>query len=288
MQKSLLISQKVSQFLRLASVCLVHSVLAVRAQELILNGDFESGHLAPWVADQVAGSSLTLTGENSPFHSVYPAGSASLLLKDDDSSDFLDQPSIRQPFAGLSSLVFGFDFKMPQPGDPSPWYVAWNGENDTTAFFFRVGGADGVSVEFNLQKIADLKSNVWYHVAGWADAAAQKVEGTISNTLGDSATFQGDFPFGVKVEVNAVVVSDGDAARNPDVLLDNFYSRSVALQVSSQPNGDEVITWLATAFRLQSSPALFPKPQWTDIPGVRGAYTNTPSEKMRFFRLTHD
>ena len=114
----------------------------------------------------------------------------------------------------------------------------------------------------------------------------QKVSGTISNTLGDSAPFEGGFPFGVKNQIDSVVVSDGDAARNPDVLLDNFYSRPVTLEIASNLKGEEVVSWFGTGFTLQSTTTLGNGAQWTNIPGAEGSYTNSFSDPIRFFRLT--
>jgi hypothetical protein len=270
----------------IAAFLIVPGVWPIFGQELLGNGDFEDGRLVPWNVKQSPGGSVALVTQNSPFNTVYPTGTSSVQLKDDDSSDFVDQPSIEQPFTAQTAILFGFDFKMPNPGDASPWYVAWNGENDTTGFFFRLGGADGLSIEFNLQKVADLKANVWYHIEGFADVVNQKVIGTISNTSGDSATFDGGFPFGVKNNIDSVVVSDGDAARNPDVLLDNFYSRPVTLQIASNSKGEQVISWFGTGFTLQSTTTLGSAAQWTSIPGAQGSYTNTFSDPARFFRLT--
>lgn len=256
----------------------------VIGQELINNGDFEGGRLPPWAASQVTGSSVALTGENSPFTDVYPAGKASLRLTDDN-SDF-EQPSVHQSFSPHDTILFGFDFKMFTTGDPTSWFVAWVGENDTTAFFFSLGGADGASVELNQQKIADLASNMWYHVEGWANAPGQKVEGSIVRADGVRNTFQGTFPFGVKSQFNSVIVSDGNAGPN-DVLLDNFTSRLVTLNVASNAAGQQVITWGAPGFALQSSTSLAAGAMWTDVPGASGAFTNTFTDVRRFFRLTH-
>lgn len=258
---------------------------SITAQELIKNGDFEVGRLPPWTTTQVAGSSVAIAGENSPFTAIYPAGKASLHIVDDN-SDF-EQPSVHQSFAAHDTILFAFDFKVFGTTDPTSWFVAWLGENDTTAFFFSLGGADGASVELNQQKIADLASNTWYHVEGWANAPEQKVEGSILSAAGARSTFEGTFPFGVKTEFNGVVVSDGNAGAN-DVLLDNFSSRLVTLDMSVNTAGQQVITWAAPGFTLQSSAGLGSAAHWSDVPGASaGAYTNTPSGDMRFFRLTH-
>ena len=257
---------------------------SVFGQELIKNGDFEGGRLPPWTSIQPAGSLIALTGENSPFHGIYPAGASSLRITDDN-SDF-EQPSFHQAFAPHDAILFGFDFKMLTVGDPTAWFVAWLGENDTTAFFFSLGGADGTSVELNQQKISDLLPNVWYHVEGWADAPQQKLEGSIISSDGVRSSFQGTYPFGVKSEFNAIVVSDGNAAAN-DVLLDNFYSRPITLDIASNAVGQQVITWLAPGFTLQSTTGLGSGATWTGVPSASGAYTNAFSGGVHFFRLTH-
>ncbi len=269
----------------IAAILLASTLPSAFAQELIANGNFEAGRLAPWTVKQSPGGSVALVSENSPFNSVYPGGSSSVRLQDDDSSDFLDQPSIEQSLGAQTAILFGFDFKMPGLGDASPWYVAWNGENDTTGFFFRLGGADGLSIEFNLQKVADLKANTWYHIEGFADVVNQKVSGTVFNNAGDSAPFEGGFPFGVKSHLDSVVVSDGGETRNPDVLLDNFTSRPLSLQITVNAQGEKVVTWSGAGFTLQTATTVGTGAEWTSIPGAQGSYTNTFSEPTRVFRL---
>jgi hypothetical protein len=255
----------------------------VHGQELLKNGDFEGGRLPPWTVNQPAGSLLALAAENSPFQTVYSGGTSSIRIKDDD-ADF-EEPSLRQSFTAQSAILFSFDFKVPG-GGASPWYVAWNGDGDTTAFFFSLGGGDGTSIDFNQQKVADLAANLWYHVEGWADAPHQQIEGKITSVAGNQSSFTGTFPFGVKSELNAVVISDGDAAPNPDVLLDNFSSRPVTLDIASNAAGQQVITWLAPGFTLQSATSLGKGATWGDVPSASGAYTNTFSGGVHFFRLT--
>lgn len=250
----------------------------LHAQELLRNGDFEAGRLPPWSITEVTGSKVSLQAENSPFAS----GNSSVLLNDDDS--VFDEPSLRQSFEATPSVTFGFDFKMLPGEELIPWYVAWNGEGDTTGFFFSLGGADGTSIELNQQRIADLKRNVWYRIEGWADAPRQSVRGSLQEHGGVRTDFTGGFPFALNTALNAVEVSDGNDERTPSLVLDNFTTRPISLEIARNAAGETVITWPLPDFRLQSV-ATVAETNWTDVASSAGVYTNTFTDRMRFFRL---
>jgi hypothetical protein len=254
------------------------SITAVSAQELIGNGGFEEGRLLPWAVQEAAGSAVRIVSENSAFG----PGASAVQMTDDD-SDF-EQPGLVQTFEAQAVVLFAFDFKFLGGEENSPWYVAWQGENRTTAFFFSVGGLDGRSIELNQARIAALKTNVWYHVEGFADAPHQSVKGVLRENGGAETAFESGFPFGVKETIGAVEVSDGDAARNSPMLLDNFSARAISLAITPAPAG-QIITWAAADFRLQSTAQLGPGAAWADLASGAGIYTNTSPDAVRFFRL---
>src|SRR4051794_11151180 len=180
----------------------------LHAQELIADGDFEGQDL-PWVVSAVPSSNVTLSQQNSPFDNPYPIGTTSLELADDDSED--EFPSLRQSLAaGSPAIFFGFDFKAPLTANRSAWYVAWEGENGVTAFFFNIGGGDGSSLELNnQQKIGTLAPNKWYHVQGYAEASRQIVEGFLLGENGQRNDFQGRFSATATNQFSSVFISDG-------------------------------------------------------------------------------
>jgi len=262
-------------------------ISALSGQEFLTNGNFESELPPSWEMTTVPQSGITPFGENSPFTYPYGPGILSLRLHDDD-SDF-QAPSLRQSFAPTPVVFFGFDFKVPSTTTGSSWYVAWEGDKmdqPTTAFFFTLGGADGGSLLFNQGKITDLATNTWYHIQGYADAPRQIVEGFFVNERGQRGDFHGGFPFNVMNQISSVFISDADAAQNSDVLIDNFATRQVSLELFQYSGGQEVLRWLgSTNVILQSTGALEPGVQWTNVVTVNTSYTNTTAGTSRFFRL---
>ncbi|HTG45199.1 MAG TPA: hypothetical protein VK633_11780 [Verrucomicrobiae bacterium] len=257
---------------------------SILGQELTENGNFEIQRLPPWAVVAAPGASVTLVPENSPFTGLYGAGNSSVRVHDEDFE--ASAPAVRQRFAATESILFGFDFQAPAQSSLSSWYVAWEGDDNTTAFFFAIGGADGSSLDFNQSKIAEITPHEWYHVEGSAGARGQKVEGFVTDTRGNRASFSGGFPFGVKNDLSAVVVSDGDAGPNEDILLDNFSSRLVRLSISRNAQGDEVVAWPSGLhFALEAKASLNPGTAWTPIATPDGSYTNKVSDPMQFYRL---
>lgn len=270
--------------------CLSAAVVpaGLHAQELIANGNFEGASLSPWEVSAPAGSSVATANENSPFLTVFPAGAKSVRLSDDDSEH--ETPYLRQSFAPQAGIRFSFDFKAPALAAGSPWYVIWAGEDATTAFFFSIGGQDGVSISLNQNSVAALEPNLWYHVEGTADAPNQTISGAIRNSRGESITFNGGFPFGVQRVINGVTLMDGDQGRNEPALFDNLSAQAMAvasarLSIAPAPNGQITVSWTTAGYGLQASSEVGAGAQWVDIQTSTQSYTADADQPRQFFRL---
>jgi hypothetical protein len=273
--------------------CLVPVAAAAgaNAQELITNGNFEGAALAPWGTAAPAGTSVAIANESSPFQTIYAAGTRSVRITDDDVS--FEAPSFQQSFSAQAGIRFAFDFKLAATAPQSAWYVIWSGEEDTTAFFFAIGGQDGTSFDFNQNRVATLEANMWYHVEGTADAPNQQIVGAIQNTRGERFTFSGGFPFGVQRVVSSVSVTDGDQGQNPAINFDNFSARAEAVALPSlsivrQPDGQVAVSWTVAGYSLQASEQVGPNAQWQDIPTAGQTFITFPEQPTRFFRLVSE
>lgn len=261
---------------------------ALHGQELIANGNFEGAGLSSWEVSAPAGTTVATINESSPFRSPYPAGTKAARLTDDD-SDF-DTPYFRQAFAPQAGIQFSFDFKAAAAAPASPWYVIWRGDEDTTAFFFAIGGQDGVSIQLNQSTIAALEANLWYHVEGLADAPNQTISGSIANSRGERITFTSGFPFGVQSVINGVTIADGDQTRNEPVIVDNFSAQPVALATASlniapAPDGRVTVSWTAAGYLLQGSAEIGSNAQWATIQTDSQSFTTGADQPTQFFRL---
>lgn len=282
---------KITCLLRtLACVAAAVVPAALHAQELITNGNFEGPTLTPWVVSAPAGTSVATINDNSPYLSRYPLGTKAVRLQDDDVE--FETPSFDQTFAPQAAIQFAFDFKAPAEAPGSPWYVIWTGDQDTTAFFFSIGGQDGASISLNQTTVTRLEVNMWYHIEGIANAPGQTVTGTVVNARGERASFSGGFPFGVNSVLNAVTVTDGDQARNEPLLVDNISAQpflieppAPALTISPAPDGQITVSWTASGFSLQSSSNVGTGAQWITVPTTGQSYTASADQPRQFFRL---
>jgi hypothetical protein len=260
----------------------------LHAQELIANGNFEGAGLSPWEVSAPAGSAIASVAENSPFGSVFPAGSRAVSLSDDDSE--FETPYLRQAFAAQPRTQFSFDFKAVAVSPGSAWYVIWTGEQDTTAFFFSIGGQDGTTLDLNQTSIMPLEAGVWYHVEGVADAPNQIITGSVENSLGQRSNFESGFPFGVQQAVELVTITDGDQAQNQPVVFDNISAKTAVvaaarLSIAPGPNGQVTVSWTAAGYTLQAARGLGPNAQWTDVTTTGQSHTTPAEDPARFFRL---
>jgi hypothetical protein len=269
--------------------CLASALPAgLHAQELLTNGNFEGATLAPWQVTAPAGTSVATVNDNSPYRTRYPAGTKAVRLQDDDVE--FEAPLFVQSFEPQSRLQFSFDFKAVASAAGSAWYVIWKGDGDTTAFFFSIGGQDGISINLNQTTVTSLEPNMWYHVEGTARAASQTVTGFVLNARGEQTPFTGGFPFGVQSVLNSVTFTDGDQARNGALIVDNISAAQAVLPAASltivpAPNGQVTVSWAADGYTLQASSTVGSGAQWANVQTTAQSYTTSADQPLQFFRL---
>jgi hypothetical protein len=227
------------RFQSLSAALIALSIFTSHANsaELLTNGNFElftSGQPNSWPYGMASGGPTNLQdGTNSPFTSVYPAGSNSVMIWDLATEPNYTHSTLRQSFTNQTTTTYvSWDFQLGALTG-NRWSVQ---VDDSISALTRFdmdapGGKFAFQQNFASVEVMSLVANLWYHVEVALDPTTHTLAGTIRPQNGLDTPFSGGFGFAAGNSVNKVILYDETPGVNATIRYDNFSVSTTPYQV---------------------------------------------------------
>jgi hypothetical protein len=216
--------------LGLLIVLLLVGPLSMKANELVLNGTFESTYSVGiptfWKANAGDGNDdLRETSQLSPFTNVYPAGAGSVRLADGASNSAW--PNLTQPFLpSMTQFIVSFEFLVDSVID-APWRFSIGGSTRTNLDFVISGAGEFRYAGATSGSVTTLTPFTWYQASAVVDDTARTFVASLTPFGGSPIPFAGFLHLDGPAETNALEVRDFSASQNATLYLDNVSVRAV-------------------------------------------------------------